>query len=88
MSSAASPVQRLVALAGLFRRPPLPAFKRRARGVVDRSNPRVRVIVVRINDAMFERISRGAVASGVNMTEAIRQLLERGLDARSPNGKE
>jgi len=73
--------------------PPPPRFEpgraqrpgpRRARGVVDRRNPRLRVIVVRLDDASFARLAAAAAASGVTVSEAVRQSLLRALDAKPP----
>jgi hypothetical protein len=41
-----------------------------------------RTIVVRVDDATFARIDRAAAFASVTTTEAIRQLIERGLSAR------
>lgn len=74
-------------LAGLFRpRIAAPRFDhvlpdRRRHGAPDRAAPKTRCIVVRVDDETFERIERGAKASRVKITEAIRQLIRRGLDA-------
>ncbi len=74
-------VSRLTAIAFP---PPPPRFQRvprQAKGVPDRSNAKIRTIVVRVDQATFDRINAGAVASGVSTTEALRQLIARGLDA-------
>ena len=89
---AASPLSRL---ARLFRSQPpallepsfqvgrakAPSATRKARGTPDK-NPELRQIVVRVDVATFERISRAAERGRVTVSEAIRQLIARGLDAR------
>ncbi len=53
-----------------------------AKGVPDRSNPATRTIVVRVDDATFGRIESAASMAGITTSEAIRQLIARGLDTR------
>lgn len=72
-----------------FFRPASPELKAAGRrpkgaalGVADRSNPKTRTIVVRVDDATFARIGRAAAKANVTTTEALRQLIARGLDAR------
>lgn len=76
---------QLAARIGQLIAPPAqPTFEpRRARGVADRSNPGIRTIVVRVDNATFDRIGAAAEASGVSTTEAIRQLIQRGLDSKA-----
>ena len=83
---------RLARLSALFAPaplpPPQPVFTRRARGVALHGNPRVRRIVVSIDEATFERIGAAADSGGVSVTEAIRQLIARGLECNPlPNRK-
>lgn len=76
--------QRLARLAAHFGPPPAPVLERRsARGVIDRSNPGMRRIVVTIDEATFNRIGDAAAAADVSQSEAIRQIIARGLGARS-----
>lgn len=80
-------------LAGLFVRPPsLPAIEpepgaRRPSGKLARGvpNAKVRCIVVRVDEETFQRIGRVARAADATVTEAIRQIIKRGLDG-SHNG--
>ncbi|NWG26144.1 MAG: hypothetical protein HXY30_17300 [Pseudorhodoplanes sp.] len=72
----------LARLAQIFARKPLPAFTpRAARGIRDPHCPGSRRIVVTIDEATFAAIGRAALASNVRTSEAIRQLIRRGLDA-------
>jgi hypothetical protein len=80
--SLSSPFARLATVFGPMRaRAPLPTFERRAQGIVDKSDPLKRRMVVTVDADTFERVSAAAAASGVSTTEALRQLIRRGLDA-------
>lgn len=75
----ASPLARL---AQIFTRKPLPSFTpRAARGIKDPKCPGSRRIVVTVDEATFHDIGRAAIVSEVTTSEAIRQLIRRGLDA-------
>lgn len=85
-------VHRLTSLAALFEPRPipadLPAFEpgrrpgpRPVKGVVDARNPQQRTIVVRVDEATFARVAGAAAANEITMSEALRQLIRRGLDA-------
>jgi hypothetical protein len=52
-----------------------------AQGVPERGNPKTRTIVVRVDEETFRQLRIVAVASDVSVTEAIRQLIKRGLAA-------
>lgn len=74
-------------LAALFARRPLPGFAPRvARGVNDPHNRANRRIVVTVDRATFEAIGRAAKVSDVTVSEAIRQLIARGLAASPRKG--
>lgn len=59
---------------------PLEPRRPRARGTPDRGNPNSRRIVVTIDVATFGAIDRAAIAAGISQSEAIRQLIRRGLN--------
>lgn len=90
-TSTASPLSRLAALFVRARSAPSfdpVAIDRRRIATPGRGPAKTRCIVVRVDDETFERIERGAKASRVKITEAIRQLIKRGLDAASSNQRE
>ncbi|NWG25897.1 MAG: hypothetical protein HXY30_16030 [Pseudorhodoplanes sp.] len=72
----------LARLAQIFARKPVPLFTpRAARGIKDPKCPGSRRIVVTVDEATFVDVGQAAIASGVTTSEAIRQLIRRGLDA-------
>jgi hypothetical protein len=76
---------RLARLAGFAARlngaRPAP-LRTRAQGVVDPHNPGNRRLVVTVDEATFAGVRRAAAAADISVSEAIRQLLTRGLAAR------
>jgi hypothetical protein len=50
------------------------------RGIADRHNPGVRQLVVRLDAPTFERVAATAARAGITTSEAVRQLIRRGLD--------
>lgn len=71
---------RMARLAALFR-PPAAPVSARARGVVDRSIPKIRRIVVGIDAGTFERLAREAERAELTLSETIRRTLRDGHSA-------
>lgn len=77
----AARLARLAGLAARINAPPAP-LRTRAQGVVDPHNPGNRRLVVTVDEATFAAVQRAAAAAEISVSEAIRQLIKRGLAAR------